>query len=112
MPESSFQIILPEKEDERIRQRIESDFQEALADHQVRLDRWMGYFRKWRNRAQPNPEDQPDAANFQVPLIKWHVFVKFAKEVDALFGDDAEIVAVPTGPSDARNVRKISRYMT
>lgn len=113
MPDaSSFQITLPEKEDERIRQRIDSDFQEAHADHQDRLERWMGYFRKWRNRAQPNPEDKPDAPNFAVPLTKWHVFTKFAKEVDALFGGDAEIVAVPTGPSDARNVRKISRYMT
>jgi hypothetical protein len=32
--------------------------------------------------------------------------------MDALFGDDAEIVAVPVGPSDYRKDKKISRYMT
>ena len=52
------------------------------------------------------------ASNVPVPFIRWNIFTKWAKEMDALFGDDAEIVAVPVGPSDYKKDKKISRYMT
>ena len=57
-------------------------------------------------------EGEETASNLPVPFIRWNVFTKWAKEMDSLFGDDAEIVAVPVGPSDYRKDKKISRYMT
>jgi len=47
-----------------------------------------------------------------VPYIRWNILTKWAKEMDALFGDDAEIVAVPVGASEYKRDQKISKYMT
>jgi len=106
------QITLPAGEQSRLIQRIETDFSDAKSDHQRRMARNAGYYRAWRNRADPNPADNPDAANFRVPLTKWHIYAKLAKEIDALLGDDAEIIVKAVGPSDERRVHKVARYLT
>lgn len=108
------EYLLPISESERVRlnNRIAEDVSACLADHKIRMDRAMEYYRKWRNRYTASVAGEEDASNFQVPLTSWFVWTKWAKLMDSLFGDDAEIVAIPIGPSDERNVAKIGRYMS
>ena len=73
---------------------------------------WREYYRRWRAIATVPAQGEETASNVPVPFIRWNIFAKWAKEMDSLFGDDAEVVAVPVGPSDYRKDKKISRYMT
>lgn len=107
-----YQITLPKQERELLAQRIREDHQAAVSDHTQRLNRAARLYKSWRQRYEANDAANRNTPNLQVPLVKWTVSSKIAKFVEAVFGDDAEIVASPVGPSDASRVRKISRYMT
>lgn len=113
MPDQySYQLKLPEPELSRLAQRVWSDYRNALGDHDLRIRRYTEYLRRWRARvARPEIGDN-DASNFPVPVIRWCVKQKWASNADSIFGDDAEIVAKPVGPSDYRNDQKIGKYMT
>ena len=105
-------LQLSDQERDRLRARIDADYQNALSDHKKRMERSMRMYRSWRDRYEPNPLGEENASNFRVPLTRWYTWTKLAKTMDSLFGEDAEVVAIPTGPSDERNVRKVSRYMS
>jgi hypothetical protein len=96
---------------DRLNTCIEDDYVGAVADHQRRMERFARYYQKWRNRVDEPAAGEEDKPNFSVPVMQWQVFAKWASALDALLGDDAEITAVPTGPSDHRYVHKISRFM-
>ena len=83
-----------------------------MSDHNRRINRWVQFYRRWRAMVDVPQMGEETASNVPVPFIRWNIWTKWAKEMDALFGDDAEIVAVPVGPSDYRKDKKISRYMT
>jgi hypothetical protein len=110
--QEDFQLKWAEAEVSRIAAKIQTDYRAALGDHNSRMRRWREYYRRWRAAVDANPVGQETGSNLPVPMIRWNLFTKWAKEMDALFGDDAEIVAVPVGPSDYRKDKKISRYMT
>lgn len=112
MEQQVYQLKWPDAEVQRIGNRVLSDYQSALSDHNRRLKRWAEYYRRWRAKVDPPAPGEEDMSNLAVPYIRWNIFTKWAKEMDSLFGDDAEIVAVPVGPSDYRKDTKISRYMT
>ena len=85
----------------------------ARFDHLL-SDRFQGQraeLRRWRAAVVVPAQGEETASNLPVPAIRWNLFTKWAKEMDALFGDDAEIVAVPVGPSDYRKDKKISRVV-
>lgn len=106
-----YQVKWPDAEMERIGRKVWTDYTNCISDHNARLARWAEYYRRWRARsAEPGLGDE-DISNLAVPYIRWEVLAKLAKEMDALFGDDAQIVAVPVGPSDYRRDKKIGRYM-
>ena len=96
----------------RIAAKIQHDYHSAIGDHNRRITRWREYLRRWRCSVPIPLQGEETASNVPVPAIRWNIFTKWAKEMDALFGDDAEIVAIPVGPSDYRKDKKISRYMT
>lgn len=110
MENQSRHLKLSIEESDRLINRIEADHAAAITDHQNRMTRFTRYFKAWRDRI--GIESGSKKANFKVPLIKWQTLAKWAKEIDALFGDDAEIVAIPVAPMDEKNVHKISRFMT
>lgn len=112
MDQTDFQLNWAPAEVSRIANRVQTDYRNALADHNRRMNRWREYYRRWRAVADLPNEGEETASNVPVPFIKWNVFTKWAKEMDALFGDDAEIEAVPVGPSDVARDKKISKYMT
>lgn len=106
------QLKWPDAEISRIASRVQSDFRNAISDHNTRIARWTQFYRRWRAAVDPVAMGEEGTSNVPVPYIRWNVFTKWSKEMDGLFGDDAEIVAVPVGPSDYRKDKKISRYMT
>jgi hypothetical protein len=108
----ALQLRWPAAEISRLAAKIQSDYRAAIGDHNRRIQMWREFYRRWRSRADPPAAGEETASNLPVPFIRWNIFTKWAKEMDALFGDDAEIVAIPVGPSDYRKDKKISRYMT
>ena len=106
------QLKLSQNELSRLNGRVEEDYNAAIGDHQARMERFVRYYRSWRNRATPPPAGEEDASNFTTPLIQWQVYQKWARDIEALFGGDAEIVAKATGPSDQKIVAKVGRYMS
>jgi DNA-directed RNA polymerase subunit RPC12/RpoP len=112
MTQQDFQLNWPKAELDRIATRIQTDYRAALADHNRRIKRWREYYRRFRAMVNLPNEGEETAANLPVPYVRWNVLTKWAKEMDALFGDDAEIVAVPVGASDYKRDAKVSKYMT
>jgi hypothetical protein len=106
------QLILPANELKRLSSRIEEDYNLALIDHETRIERFRGYYQRWRNRVDEPTAGEEDKPNFSVPLIQWNVASKWADDLGKLLGPDAEITAKPVGPADQRLTQKISRYMT
>ena len=112
MTQQDFQLKWPEAELSRLANRVQIDYRSALADHNKRMARWREYYRRWRCATDPPAMGEEAASNVPVPYIRWNILTKWAKEMDSLFGDDAEIVAVPVGASDYKRDKKIGRYMT
>jgi len=98
-------------ERKKLSDRVRDDYTLAMHDHRGRMNRFAHFFNLWRT-----PIGGPDGAigkpNFKVPLIEWTVMAKLANIVDSLFGDDAEIVADPVGPTDQESAPKVGLYMT
>ncbi len=112
MEQQDFQLKWPEAELSRIANRVQGDYRNALSDHNARMKRWQGYYHRWRARTDTPALGEEAASNVPVPYIRWNILTKWAKEMDSLFGDDAEIVAVPVGASDYKRDKKIGLYMT
>jgi hypothetical protein len=108
----SEQLRLSAAEITRLGVRIRDDYENALIDHNRRMERWAEYLRSWNGTPDVPKAGEEDHSNFPVPYIRWNVKAKWAKEMDALFGDGAQIVAEPVGPSDYRKDKKIGLYMT
>jgi len=110
-PLSATFLQLSNIERRRLADQIDSDFTSAIADHRGRMNRFAHFYNLWRT-----PVGGPDGAigkpNFKVPLIEWTILAKLANVVDSLFGDDAEIVADPVGPTDQETAPKVGLYMT
>ncbi|HLJ48981.1 MAG TPA: hypothetical protein VKU01_23355 [Bryobacteraceae bacterium] len=104
------QLGLNERELERLKDRIYQDFLAARSNHDRRIARFRRYYRMWRGLVERGTKE--DGAGFEVPMLKWFTFGHWARCMQALLGDDAEIVAVPTAPTDERDARMAGRYMT
>jgi hypothetical protein len=111
MPKS-FQIEISQSEQSKLVDRIEQDFLLAKASHLRWSERCAGWMKKWEARVGPAKVGDEGKPNHVVPLMQWQCFNKLARDMQALLGDDAEITAKATGPSDAAKVAKIGRYMT
>jgi len=112
MNQSDFQLKWPQPELDRIGNRVQSDYRNAIADHNSRINRWREYYRRFRGSVDMPEMGEENASNLPVPYCRWNLLTKWSKEMDSLFGDDAEIVAVPVGASDFRRDKKISKYMS
>jgi hypothetical protein len=106
------QMKLSPQELTRIGIRVEQCYRSALSDHQERMRRFRTYYRSFRNIADPVAAGEEEASNYQVPLLQWQVFSKWADLMHAWLGKGSETVAEPTGPYDQKIVDRISRMMT
>lgn len=105
------QIKLTPREQQRLYSHIWENFIAARADHDGRIARFRRYWRMWRGLNQTRG-DRNAGQDLQVPLIKWTVFGQWAKFMQALLGDDAEIVARAAAPTSQSSSRKVGQYMT
>jgi hypothetical protein len=112
LTQSDYQLKWPQAELDRIGNKVQTDYRAALSDHNRRMSRWKTYYRRWRGLVDMPVQAEESASNLPVPYVRWNVMTKWAKEMDSLFGDDAEIVAVPVGPSNYKRDKKISKYMS
>ena len=107
------QIELSENEATRLAVQIREDFDSAKADHEQRMRRFTRLYRLFRGRPETEgiteAESSPD---YRVPILQWQTLSKVAKEISALFGQDAEVIAQGTGPSDQANEKKLGLFMT
>lgn len=104
-------LDLSAAEESLLKNRVEQDFNDALVDHQTRMSRYQRYYLLWRSRL-GGSGGAVGKSNFKVPLVAWNVLSKLANIADAIFGDDAEIIAEPIGPSDQDTSPKVGKYMT
>lgn len=109
-PQKFKQIIVSEIEQGRLRDRIDMDFQAARSNHDARIAKFIRIWRMWRGL--PTTLSNDDGPAFEVPMLKWITLGQWAKAMQALLGDDAEVIAKPTAPSDAKDAVKVGHYMT
>lgn len=105
------QLVLPKWEQDNLVRRIMSDYMSAERSHEQRRSRFASYADRWRRRVGMAGGIR-GKSNFAVPLIKSQMLIKWAKVVEQMLGEEAEVVGIPTGPSDAKTALKIGRYMT
>lgn len=108
----SEQLNLSEAEFSRLGQKVLEDYRNAIGDHNRRMERWAEYWKRWNGTPDGLIAGEEEDSNQPVPYVRWNVFTKWSKEMDSLFGDDAQIISEPVGPSDYRKVKKVGRYMT
>jgi hypothetical protein len=108
----SFQIELSDAEESLLCTRIEQDFLLSKASHQRWSERCASWMQKWECRVDAPAIGDEGKPNHTVPLLQWQVFNKWARDTQALIGEEAEITAKATGPSDRGQVEKIGRWMT
>jgi hypothetical protein len=102
------QIKVSKNEQSRMIARIEEDHDSAIDDHRERMRRFTKSYQLWRGRT----TDEQHPNQYRVPILQWQTFAKVAKEIGALFGDDAEVMAQPVGPSDRQKTRKVETFLT
>jgi hypothetical protein len=112
MTQQDFQLKWKPAELSRIGNRVLQDYRAALADHNQHINKWREYLRRWIGSVDTPVVGEENASNVPVPYIRWNILTKWAKEMDGLFGDDAEIVAVPVGASNYKTDAKVSKYMS
>jgi hypothetical protein len=112
MPSSVQKLLHSKAALDELAVRIEDDYTQAQGAHKRRMKRFAEAFRRWRNRIPPPAAGEEEASNFQVPLVQWHTMGLWARHLQALLGDEAEVVAAPVGPSDHKIVHKVGRFQT
>lgn len=110
-PPLSTQLDIDKDELERIRLRIDSDYELALDDHNIRLRRCAQQEELWRKKP-GMPGGETGESNFRVPICTALIFAKHAREIDAMFGPKASVSATPRGPSDTKSAKKVSIAMS
>lgn len=107
-PQTFRQIRVSEVESNRLRNAIWQDFLSAQSNHDARMERFVRYYRMWRGLPVNKHPEQ-----LQVPMLKWVTFAHWSRVMQALLGDDAEIIAKPSSPGpDEKLAAKVGKYMT
>ena len=105
------QLELSEESADRLIRRIEEDYSNDSADLEGRNAALARWYKLWRVARDMNGFPEEEKPNFKIPMVLWQILAKLAKEIDALLGEESEIVVSPIGESDARNTAKVRRWM-
>ncbi len=105
------QLTVSDREKARLAAQIWMDADGARSNHDRRFRKFERILKMWRglNVTGGNSNDGPD---FQVPMMKWVTFSQWARCMNSLIGDDAEIIAEARSPDGQKNAKKIGQYMT
>ena len=105
------QLELSETERSALRDRIRDDWNLDSRDMEMRNIALRRWYQKWRAVPQGSEFPSQQASNFHIPMIQWIILSRLAKQIDALLGDEAEVVVRPIGQADIERAPKIQRYM-
>lgn len=105
------QLQLDEEQRGRLERTIQDDYARDSADLAGRSKAMTRWYKLWRNAITPNGFPDSDTPNFSIPLVLWQILAKLAKEVDALLGEESEIVVTPIGKSDTERVEKVKKWI-
>ncbi len=108
---ASEHISVSEQERRRIASFIEEQVRAARDNHEQRCERFRRYYRMWRGLIQTRG-NRNDGKPFQYPMLKWIVFGQWARVMQALLGDDKEVIAKAASPMEDKQTRKTGAYMT
>lgn len=107
----SKQLKLSERDKERLKAQITSDYQDDSADFENRNKALRRWYRLWRNAMDTNGFPNQESSNFSIPLCLWIIKAILAKELDALLGEESEIVVTPIGKSDSTRQEKVKKWL-
>lgn len=105
------QLELNDVERKALTLTIEQDWRLDSIDMNLRNNAVKRWYKKWRAAPQVGEFPAEQVSNFHIPLIQWVVLSRLAKEIDALLGDEAEVVVRPIGEADKERAPKIQRFM-
>lgn len=111
MQPKAAQLELTDKEHEELKTKIVSDWTQDSQDLELRANAMERWTHLWRRASVPNPVPEQEGSNFHIPLVLWQILNAIAKELSALFGDDAEIIVKPRGKADVKNSEKIKKFI-
>jgi len=112
MPQpKSIQLKLSDADRERLKTRITDDFQDDSSDFDNRNQAMKRWYRLWRNAMEINGFPDQEKSNFSIPLCLWIIKAILAKELDALLGEESEIVVSPIGKTDITRQEKVKKWM-
>lgn len=106
-------LNLPFSDDElrRLVQRIERDHLNALAAHDVRVRRFAEFEAELWQLVEVTPPEDSGRSNYKVPLLAWVLWRWVADMAEKIFGDDGEVRAEPTEPSDKKSAKLASEFI-
>ncbi len=105
------QLALSEQEKTLLEARITQDYQDDSADFANRNKAMKRWYRLWRNAMDTNGFPEQESSNFSIPLCLWIIKAILAKELDALLGEESEIVVSPIGKSDSTRQEKVKKWI-
>lgn len=105
------QLSLNEEARSKLERLIQDDYTRDSADLAGRSKAMTRWYQLWRNNITPNGFPDIDEPNFSIPLVPWMILAKLAKEMDALLGEESEVVVTPIGKSDIERVKKVKNWM-
>ena len=105
------QLELSEDKRKELQKLIEDDWSRDSADLQGRNNALRRWYRLWKNGLEPNAFPDSEKSNFSVPFIAWNILAKLSKEIDALLGEESEIMVTPIGDSDVDRVPKVKKWI-
>lgn len=111
MDQKQIQLKLSEQELERLKDHIWHRFLGARSNHDARIERFRRYWRMWRG-LHPDTGRRGENAELDVPMLKWIEFGHWSRCMQAILGDDAEIVAAARTPEAEKLSRKVGLYET
>lgn len=114
MQPKAIQLDLNDDDRKELSNRIRDDWtadSQDLEERGIALERWTRLWRAAAVTSREHPVPEQEGSNFSIPLIPWQIYNSLAKELSALFGDDAEIIVRPRGKTDVKNARKIKLWM-
>lgn len=106
------QLKLSEEDRELLAKRIRDDYADDTADHELRVQAMRRWYKQWRTTV-PDPNAAPDQErpNSYVQLLQWVLLAKLSKEIDALLGEESEIMVKPIGESDVKRASKVKTWI-
>ena len=104
--QDEFQLKWADSELQKIANRVQHDYRNALSDHNRRMSRWREYYRRWRAMTDVPVLGEEAASNVPVPFVRWNIFTKWAKEMDGCLATTPKSSPCPSARPTTKKTRR------